>query len=122
MTKTAISYPTEHLANQWSERLTALAHPARLEILKYLGAREDSCCKDLVDRLPLAQSTVSQHLKVLVTAGLVDHKKEAPRSCYSLNKNALMSISGAVSDLVGTCCDTDCCGGKSRVENKPLDQ
>jgi len=89
---------------KWSERLTALSHPARLEILRYLAERENCCCKDVVARLPLAQSTVSQHLKVLVAAGLVDCKNEAPRSCYSLNKDALNSISNAVSDLAGTCC------------------
>ncbi len=87
----------------------ALAHPARLEILQYLAARENCCCKDVVAQLPLAQSTVSQHLKVLVEAGLIDCKNEAPRSHYSLNKNALTSISDAVSELAGTWCSDTCC-------------
>ncbi len=99
----------ENTATQWSERLTALAHPARLEILRYLGDRENCCCKDVVARLPLAQSTVSQHLKVLVAAGLVDCENQAQRSCYSLNKEALEAISAAVQDLAGTCCNTGNC-------------
>ena len=102
-------------AGNWSECLTALAHPARLEILQYLATRENCCCKDVVAQLPLAQSTVSQHLKVLVDAGLVDCKNQAPRSHYSLNSSALISISEAVSDLVGSCCRSDCCG---KPENK----
>ena len=56
-------------------RLSALAHPARLAILRHLSARHCSCCKDVVQSVELAQSTVSQHLKVLVEAGLV---RDAP--------------------------------------------
>ncbi len=97
------------MGDQWSERLSALAHPARLEILQYLAAREDSCCKDVVGRLSLAQSTVSQHLKVLAAAGLIDIRTEAQRSCYSINDEALLAISQAVSELVGTCCNSKCC-------------
>lgn len=98
------------LGQRWSERLSALSHPARLEILRYLAARENCCCKDVVNRLSLAQSTVSQHLKVLIEAGLIDSKNEAQRSCYTLNKEALLSISEAVSDLAGSCCQSTCCG------------
>lgn len=97
------------LDERWSERLSALSHPARLEILQYLAARENCCCKDVVNRLSLAQSTVSQHLKVLIEAGLIDSKNEAQRSCYSLNKEALLSISEAVSDLAGSCCQSTFC-------------
>ncbi len=105
-----IPWPNERLkGEQWSARLSALSHPARLEILQYLAARENSCCKDVVNRLSLAQSTVSQHLKVLVEAGLIDTKNDAQRSCYTLNKKALLSISNAVSDLAGSCCQPKCC-------------
>lgn len=104
-----ISGAPENPETRWGERLTALAHPARLEILQFLAVREDCCCKDVVGRLSLAQSTVSQHLKVLIAAGLVDTRYEAQRSCYSLNKDALLSISEAVSDLAGSCCNSSCC-------------
>ena len=105
-TKTEINIPK--MGDLWSERLSALSHPTRLEILQYLAARENSCCKDVVGRLSLAQSTVSQHLKVLVEAGLIDSKNEAQRSCYTLNNEALLSISEAVSDLAGSCCRPAC--------------
>jgi len=108
-TDNAQSPDAQEPGNQWSERLNALAHPARLEILQYLAAREDSCCKDVVGRLSLAQSTVSQHLKVLAEAGLIDIRSEAQRSCYNLNSKALLAISQAVSDLAGTCCNTGYC-------------
>lgn len=49
----------------------ALGHPARLAILKRLAARDEACCGEIVDALPLAQSTVSQHLQVLKDAGLL---------------------------------------------------
>src|SRR5690606_2033616 len=79
-----------------AERLAALAHPARIEIIQHL-ARRDACCnKDVVDRMALAQSTVSQHLKVLVAAGLVRYTPERQRSIYSLDREALASLSQAL--------------------------
>lgn len=98
----------------WSERLNALAHPARLEILRYLSRQNDCYCRDVVSHLPLAQSTVSQHLKVLVDAGLVDTRHVAQHSLYNLNEQALLSISRAVTDLVGSCCASNCCGGEKK--------
>lgn len=63
----------------------ALGHPVRIAILRQL-ILEDACCKDIVGRVDLAQSTVSQHLKVLVQAGLVDHRTEGQSSRYSVNR------------------------------------
>lgn len=83
--------------------LAALAHPARIEILRYLSDVDTCCCKDVVGRLHLAQSTVSQHLKVLTEAGLVEMRPEAQRSCYTVNKQALTALSQALGDLVATC-------------------
>ena len=56
-------------------KLAALSHPARLAILRHLSMHDCACCKDVVERIDLAQSTVSQHLKVLVEAGLVRYAK-----------------------------------------------
>ncbi len=106
---------TQIAETQWSQRLTALAHPARIEIVHYLAQRNTCFCKDIVAQLPLAQSTISQHLKVLVNAGLVDCKSEAPRSRYTLNQDALLMISKAVSDLAGTCCRNTCCQSEHDV-------
>lgn len=83
--------------------LSALGHPARLAILRQLAQRDACCCKDVVERLDLAQSTVSQHLKVLVEAGLVDYRPERPRSRYSLNRPALDALAGGVGTLVADC-------------------
>lgn len=66
----------------------ALSHPARIAILKIL-AQENACiCGTIVDVLPLAQSTVSQHLKELKQAGLIDGTVDGPKSCYCINRKA----------------------------------
>jgi ArsR family transcriptional regulator len=63
----------------------ALAHPARIRIVGRLKKLNQCVCGDLVDALPLAQSTVSQHLKILKSAGVVRGEIEGPRTCYCLN-------------------------------------
>src|SRR5574339_58947 len=66
----------------------ALAHPARIAILKVLAQKNECICGDIVDVLPLAQSTVSQHLKELKNAGLITGETNGPRSCYCINWKA----------------------------------
>jgi ArsR family transcriptional regulator len=66
-----------------------MAHPARLRILETLGQRGECVCGEIVDVLPLAQSTVSQHLRILKEAGLLVGKIDGPRSCYCLDGQAL---------------------------------
>ena len=66
----------------------ALAHPARIAILKLLAQRNECICGEIVDVLPLAQSTVSQHLKELKNAGLITGSIDGPRSCYCINWKA----------------------------------
>lgn len=63
----------------------ALSHPARIAILKVLASKNECICGEIVDVLPLAQSTVSQHLKELKQAGLIDGTIDGPRSCYCIN-------------------------------------
>jgi DNA-binding transcriptional ArsR family regulator len=63
----------------------ALSHPARIAILKVLAQHNECICGDIVEILPLAQSTVSQHLKELKNAGLIDGSIDGPRSCYCIN-------------------------------------
>lgn len=69
-------------------QLKALAHPARLKILDLLAARGDCICGEVVSVLPLTQSTVSQHLKILKEAGLLIGTIDGTRSCYSLDGQA----------------------------------
>ncbi len=76
-------------ADVWFQRACkALGHPARLRIVKLLSATE-CICGSLVDQLPLSQSTVSQHLKVLRDAGLIRGEIEGPKTCYCLDPVAL---------------------------------
>ena len=77
----------------------ALGHPARVAIVRLL-AREAGCvCGEIVERLPLAQSTVSQHLKVLKDAGLVRGEIDGPRTCYCLEPRALRRLRALVGGL-----------------------
>ena len=92
---------------------------ARLAILQTLAARETCVCGELVEALPLAQATVSQHLKALKAAGLVRGGVDGPRSCYCVDGAALRELAGGLADLFGPIlaalpddgadCDDDCC-------------
>jgi ArsR family transcriptional regulator, arsenate/arsenite/antimonite-responsive transcriptional repressor len=63
----------------------AISHPARIAILKVLAQKNECICGEIVEVLPLAQSTVSQHLKALQEAGLIEGSIDGPRSCYCIN-------------------------------------
>jgi len=66
----------------------AMSHPARIAILKVLAQKNECICGEIVEVLPLAQSTVSQHLKELKNAGLINGETDGPRSCYCINWKA----------------------------------
>jgi len=66
----------------------ALGHPARVAILRLLLRRGECICGDIVRRLPLAQATVSQHLKVLKEAGWIQGEIDGPRVCYCVEPEA----------------------------------
>ena len=96
-----------------AELSKALSHPARLAILEILSERETCICGEFVDDLPLAQASVSRHLKVLKEVGLIKGDIDGPRSCYCLNKEALEMLHGHVETLFAKLlsappCD-DCC-------------
>ena len=67
----------------------ALAHPARVAILRTLIERGECICGEIVEALPLAQATVSQHLKVLKEAGLIRGDVDGPRVCYCVDPKAV---------------------------------
>jgi ArsR family transcriptional regulator len=77
----------------------ALGHPARVQILRLLTRRSACVCGDIVDELPLAQSTVSQHLKVLKEAGLVRGEVDGPRVCYCIDDRALRRLRALMAGL-----------------------
>ena len=68
-----------------SDFAKVLSHPARLEILLEIAKKESCICGEIVEVLPLAQSTVSQHLKELKSAGLISGEVEGTKSCYCVN-------------------------------------
>jgi len=72
--------------NQVAAYAKALAHPARIAILQYLLKQQSCICGDLVDELPLAQATVSQHLKELKAVGLIKGEIEGTSVCYCINE------------------------------------
>jgi ArsR family transcriptional regulator len=85
------------------EELAALAkaigHPARVQIMRILVGRTACICGDIVNELPLAQSTVSQHLRVLKDAGLIRGDVDGPRVCYCIEPRMLRRLKALVGGL-----------------------
>lgn len=77
----------------------AIAHPARVKILSILLARSTCICGELVDAMPLAQSTVSQHLKILKESGLVQGEIDGPKVCYCVNQATFSRLKELVAIL-----------------------
>ena len=77
----------------------ALGHSARVKILRLLVRKNACVCGTIVDELPLAQSTVSQHLKVLKDAGLVRGEIDGPRVCYCIEPRVLRRFKALVGGL-----------------------
>jgi ArsR family transcriptional regulator len=91
----------------------ALGHPARVRILRLLLARDACVCGEIVDQLPLAQATVSQHLKVLRESGLVRGEIDGPRVCYCVDRERL----GGLAALIRQLCDVQA----DRVVPEPVE-
>jgi ArsR family transcriptional regulator, arsenate/arsenite/antimonite-responsive transcriptional repressor len=96
-----------------AEWLKALAHPARLRILDLLAARGTCICGEIVEVLPLAQATVSQHLKVLKDAGLLQGTIDGSRSCYCLDATALNELRRALDARLARL-EAGCCANPQR--------
>ena len=95
-----------------AEFAKAIAHPARIMILRTLASRKQCICGELVEVLPLAQSTVSQHLKALREAGLIAGEIEGPRSCYCLDAKAVRKFGTLLRpflDALAETADKECC-------------
>ncbi len=87
----------------------ALAHPARIAILRQLMQRQTCICGELVSALPLSQSTVSQHLQVLLEVGLICATVDGPRSCYCLNVHAIRHAGALVARFLEGLEKAPCC-------------
>lgn len=79
--------------NEMAALLNALAHPARVAIFEYLLQKKECVCSEIVEELPLAQSTISQHLKEMKKAGLISGNVEGRNICYCLNQISLAKLS-----------------------------
>jgi DNA-binding transcriptional ArsR family regulator len=84
-----------------ADKLRALAHPARLGILRILASRRRCVCGEVVQVMPLAQATISQHLKILKDAGLVRGEIEGRNSCYCLDPLGIAEVREALDGLLG---------------------
>jgi DNA-binding transcriptional ArsR family regulator len=82
-----------------SEYAKVFSHPARVAILRMLARKGTCICGDLVEVLPLAQSTVSQHLRELKDAGVITGEIEGTKSCYCIDRNALKQAWGAFAEI-----------------------
>ena len=103
MKRRAATACSKNAANQpqdtFSEGLKALGHPVRLEIVRQLAARDRCCAGDFCSCLPLAQSTISQHLEMLLAAGIVNRRPEGTKSIFTLNRTRLNELVSALQQL-----------------------
>ncbi len=83
----------------------ALSHPARIKILKILTGMNVCMCGDIVEHLPLSQSTVSQHLKELKRVGLITGEIEGPKVCYCINYANLQKAKSEIDKLFNQVCE-----------------
>jgi DNA-binding transcriptional ArsR family regulator len=87
----------------------ALGHPARIAILQHLIQTRSCVCGDIVDELPLSQSTVSQHLKELRQAGLIKGEIEGPSVCYCIDEKNWKKAKKYLADLFDSYSPVTCC-------------
>ncbi len=94
-----LTLPDDATAEDLSKLAWAIAHPARIRIIRLLLMKKSCVCGEIVEEMPLAQSTVSQHLKILKESGLVEGEIDGPRVCYCINKSALKQLKRLVGAL-----------------------
>jgi ArsR family transcriptional regulator, arsenate/arsenite/antimonite-responsive transcriptional repressor len=87
----------------------ALGHPARIAIIEYLLKVNTCICGDIVNELPLAQATVSQHLKELKNAGLIKGNIEGTAICYCIDENTFGVLKDYFSNIILTTTNQKCC-------------
>ena len=105
---------TEHFTdkqNELASLLKALAHPARIAILEHIIKVNACICNDIVNELPLAQPTISQHLRELKSVGLIKGNIDGTKVCYCINSEVWLDIQGLLSKFFslfkkeeGSCC------------------
>ena len=103
---------TEHFTDKQNQIATiakALGHPARIAIIEYLLKVNECICGDIVNELPLAQPTVSQHLKELKNAGLIKGNIEGNAICYCINEETFDVAKAYFSNIIAVTKEQKCC-------------
>jgi ArsR family transcriptional regulator len=91
--------PADVRAEELARLAGAVAHPARVRILRLLISRKTCVCGEIVDELPLAQSTVSQHLKILKESELIQGEIDGQKVCYCINRDKLRDLKKLIASL-----------------------
>jgi DNA-binding transcriptional ArsR family regulator len=99
---TTKSYEFTAKENKLAKYAKALAHPARVAILHLLASKQVCQCGDIVEELPLSQSTVSQHLKELKEAGLIKGEIEGAKVCYCIDEKEWKAAQHGLNQLFGS--------------------
>lgn len=103
---------TEHFTvkqNEVASMAKALGHPARIAIVEHLLSVNSCICGDIVNEIPLAQPTISQHLKELKNAGLINGTVEGNAICYCVNEKAIEQLVGYFSKITAKLKSLKCC-------------
>lgn len=103
---------TDHFTERQNQIATiakALGHPARIAIIEYLLKVNQCICGDIVNELPLAQPTISQHLKELKNAGLIKGNIEGNSVCYCIDENIFSILKNYFSNIITTVTNQKCC-------------
>lgn len=100
------SFSIEH--NELSNVFKALSHPARIAIVEYLLSVDTCICSDIVNELPLAQPTISQHLKELKNANIIKGSIEGTAICYCINSETMVKIESYFA-LISKTLKSKCC-------------
>lgn len=95
--------------NRIADLAKALAHPARVAILRLLAEKKACICGDLVDELPLSQATVSQHLKELKRIGIIKGEINPPRVCYCINEEVWQEAQQTFDSFMAFLKSPNCC-------------
>ncbi len=95
----SVKLPADGTADELAKLAWAVAHPARVRIVRLLISRVACVCGEIVDEITLAQSTVSQHLRILKESGLIQGEVDGPRVCYCINRDKLKALKRLIAGL-----------------------
>ena len=95
----SVTMTNDESGDELAQLAWAVAHPARVRIVRLLINRQACVCGEIVDQLPLAQSTVSQHLKILKESGLIQGEVDGPKVCYCINPAKLKILKALIAGL-----------------------